>query len=160
MFNAKDAPLTESNYGTVPKGNYKCLITGVKYKKAQASSTEFFEFELSGLEGAAERRKFWFTTTFKCDNDKAVTLGHAQLADIMWIGGIAAFQKPEELNDKMNGKELIAAVIVEKDKRSGEPRNRVQTVFHTSGKHRNPKMTLNQTAPKTEFGPSSDDVPF
>lgn len=149
------------DFGVVPPGFYRASIAGVQLKQSKSSDAQYIEFTFVGVADKVKGKKFWHICTVQSSNDVAVQIGHKSLKDVVFALGAKGIDTNNmpKFESWAIGKEAVLQIIIEKDKmKSGELRNKVKTVFHVSGKHRNAELKMEE--PKKQVIESKEDVPF
>lgn len=175
MFKAAEQEHSTIIGKTIPAGFYRVVVTGVELAYAQNNSaSSFFVFDFSVVEGDEEGAKVTDRITWTNQNETAIKIGHAKLADLMFTLQVSEFDSVTELVQATVGKELVIETIVEiEDERES---TRILYYFSRGGKHRNEKLNQaivlgptdrkpfvkkgSKRGPATQAKQHNDKVPF
>lgn len=121
----------------LPKGNYLLEVEKCIWKEGDS----FDAFEMTFAVVASDKhplnnRKVFRNYLMKHDNPEAVKWSRIALADLLFACGIKGFKEPDDLGDKLTGRQFVAQLTHRKRKDNGELQADLGKYWNKEGKAR------------------------
>jgi hypothetical protein len=147
------APEKKGEYGLLPKGTYRALVTDAERKATKDGTGTYISVTFDIVEGPHKGRKLWHIFNDGNKNPQAVAIAKGELKRFVEaLDHTKPIQYENEFFRLIADRVLWLEVGVRKNKQSGEERNQIFDFL--------PDRVASTAAPEVDEIPPPDDVPF